>query len=272
MKKQLVLITALLVSLFTFAQKGEIIYTDFEPDSTVHFHGNYGIQPPNLYLDIDHDGTDDWYFERVLAPQATFAARFRHDDPNFSPNYQVRYYDFALPEGTNIAELNWESHVSSVSYDYVPNGWPPPHQYPPHFLAIRHQIGEDVYYGWIEVSVEFREDGKESDVTVYRMAYCTIPDYPFCLGQTDFTTWGMEENEATAFATVHPNPAKSTFSITGRRLKAAEVLNTLGQRVATAKCEGSQMTVDISGLPAGVYFVNIMDEEGRKCVRKVVKE
>jgi hypothetical protein len=30
--------------------------------------------------------------------------------------------------------------------------------------------------------------------------------------------------------------------------------------------------VDISALPAGVYFVNLTDAEGRKCVKKVVKE
>ena len=58
--KNIVLLTfAMATSLMGFAQKGEIIYTHFEPDSTVHFHDNYGIQPPNLYLDIDHDGTDD---------------------------------------------------------------------------------------------------------------------------------------------------------------------------------------------------------------------
>jgi hypothetical protein len=58
----------------------------------------------------------------------------------------------------------------------------------------------------------------------------------------------------------------------GKDLKAAEVVNALGQCVATAQGEGERLTVDISSLPTGVYFVNITDNEGRKCVRKVVKE
>jgi len=263
--KNIVLLTfAMATSLMGFAQKGEIIYTDFEPDSTVHFHDNYGIQPPNLYLDIDHDGTDDWYFERRIGPQATFLACF---EPLL---YGDRVTNYGFSFGTNMSELYWHYYVD---YDYVPNGWPPPHQYPPHFLAIRHQIDENVYcYGWIEVSVEFREDGRESDVTVYRMAYCTIPNYPFCVGQTDFTIWSTEESEATDLTTVHPNPTTGTATIIGQGLKSAEVYNTLGQHVASATGDDEWFTVDLSGLPVGVYFVNITGEEGRKCVRKVVKE
>ena len=103
------------------------------------------------------------------------------------------------------------------------------------------------------------------------MAYCTIPNYPLCVGQTDFT-WDLQENMTTVQATVYPNPTTGLVTITGQDLKQAEVFNTLGQRVATAKGEGERMTVDISALPAGVYMVNITDKDGRKCVKKVVKE
>ena len=61
-------------------------------------------------------------------------------------------------------------------------------------------------------------------------------------------------------------------TITGQDLKSAEVFNTLGQQVVSTTGEGERLTVDLSGLPAGVYFVNITNKEGRKCVRKVVKE
>jgi hypothetical protein len=42
--------------------------------------------------------------------------------------------------------------------------------------------------------------------------------------------------------------------------------------VATARGEGETMRIDLSELPIGVYFVNITNKEGRKCVQKVVKE
>jgi hypothetical protein len=89
------------------------------------------------------------------------------------------------------------------------------------------------------------------------------------VGQIDFTD-GIDETRA--FATVYPNPTTGLVTINGTDLKQAEVLNTLGQHVATTTGEGETLQVDISGLPAGVYFVNVTDKDGRKCVRKVVKE
>ncbi len=75
-----------------------------------------------------------------------------------------------------------------------------------------------------------------------------------------------------SFCSIHPNPTIGVFTITGQDLKSAEVFNTLGQKVATARGEGETMQIDLSELPIGVYFVNITNKEGRKCVRKVVKE
>jgi hypothetical protein len=100
------------------------------------------------------------------------------------------------------------------------------------------------------------------------MAFCTQPDYPLIVGQTSLD--GLEEK--TSFVTLYPNPTTGIVTFMGKDLKAAEVVNALGQCVATAQGEGERLTVDISSLPAGVYFVDITDTEGRKCVRKVVKE
>lgn len=90
---------------------------------------------------------------------------------------------------------------------------------------------------------------------------------------TPMPNYDMEELESdnTPY-TLHPNPTNGQVTIMGQGLKVAEVINTLGQCVATVKGDGEQLTLDISNLPAGIYFVNITDGEGRKYVRKVVKE
>ncbi len=91
---------------------------------------------------------------------------------------------------------------------------------------------------------------------------------------TELPAYDVEEHTTTgdAVVTIYPNPANSIVTITGKNLKSAEVLNVLGQSVATVKGQGETLQIDMANLPTGVYFVNITDEEGRKCVRKVVKE
>ena len=83
---------------------------------------------------------------------------------------------------------------------------------------------------------------------------------------------GFEENVQISNYGIYPNPTTGMVTIMGKDLKTAEVFNALGQHMANDKGNGEQLTVDISDLPAGVYFVNITDSEGRKCVKKVVKE
>ena len=90
---------------------------------------------------------------------------------------------------------------------------------------------------------------------------------------TPMPDYDVEEHPTEqAFATIHPNPTTGLVTITGKALKQAEVLNTLGQCVATTQGQGETLQINIANLPTGVYFVRVTDEEGRKCVRKVVKE
>lgn len=71
---------------------------------------------------------------------------------------------------------------------------------------------------------------------------------------------------------VFPNPANDRVVIEGIEAAEVQIFNAIGQCVASAKCKGERITLDISNLPFGIYFVNITDGEGRKCVKKVVKE
>ena len=72
--------------------------------------------------------------------------------------------------------------------------------------------------------------------------------------------------------TLHPNPTTGLVTITGENLLQTEVINTLGQQVLSAQGKGNELSIDMAALPAGVYFVAVTNEDGRKCVRKIVKE
>ncbi len=84
---------------------------------------------------------------------------------------------------------------------------------------------------------------------------------------------GVHENGAgTENVTVYPNPADGIVTVTGKTLRQAEVFNAAGQCTATATGTEDEIRIDLRQLPAGIYFVTVTDAEGRKCVKKVVKE
>ena len=105
------------------------------------------------------------------------------------------------------------------------------------------------------------------------MAFCTVPDYPLVWGQTSFT--GIDENENNNHSTVaslYPNPTTGQITIIGENLQKAEVFNMLGQQLLSVRGSGNEIQINMSALPTGIYFVAVTNEEGRRCVQKVVKE
>ena len=82
----------------------------------------------------------------------------------------------------------------------------------------------------------------------------------------------VQETSIDGIVHVMPNPTTGLVTITGKDLKQAEIHNTFGQRVAYAQGDGERIIIDLNGLPAGIYFVAVTNEEGRRCVQKVVRE
>lgn len=80
MKRTLFIITALLLCGIAFAQKGEIIYTDFEPDSILIYRHKLGP----VWIDLDADGESDdlkmkmWGGWIYVRPR-TLYGRFQHN-------------------------------------------------------------------------------------------------------------------------------------------------------------------------------------------------
>ena len=251
MKKQLILITVLLVSLFTFAQEGEIIYIEYEPKWDT-------LKPQEpIYYDIDLDGENDIKVRQI-------SDLFNRVYGEIRPTSDSRLLASKLSDSVSLTDTTLFWYFVGIPDDK----WVNPNVYN---LGYKIESEGDIYYGWLRILIETAPNWDEVYVKIEKTCFCTIPNYPLRWGQTSLNT-GFEENEATAFATLHPNPANSIVTITGKNLKSAEVFNVLGQSVATVKGQGETLQIDIANLPTGVYFVNVTDEEGRKCVRKVVKE
>ena len=257
MKRLVLLLLTLLTLLNLKAQNSEIIYLDFNPDSIVY----HPIEV--LYVDFDQNGNSDAY----LYTHATNGGWW-FDCYSLS-DWELRWCEDTITTIDNLYD-NW-----GVGFNLLP-----PIQY--ERFAVRHITDDGYFYGWMKVSYgvywwqdKNREQGSgwhsKSYLILDKQAFCTIPNYPLHWGQTDVI--GVEENsEPYAFATIHPNPTHGMVTIIGDNLHQAEVVNLLGQQVLSMKGQGNEIHIDMTALPAGIYFVNITDEEGRKCVHKVVKE
>jgi hypothetical protein len=87
-------------------------------------------------------------------------------------------------------------------------------------------------------------------------------------------TLGVVNNiNASIGMTVYPNPATDEITINGNNiLSQISIRNMMGQVVYEQKYRTKNLDLNIGNLPNGIYFVEVVDEEGNKTVRKIVKE
>ena len=272
MKKYIVTIMALLCFQAMNAQTdGCLIVKEFSPD-------NWQTLPLNgttTYFDMDDDGEYDFrYYAEVshtLMSTPNVLPRnggcFHTTTGETYAQYGINNFfsDFDTP--LNDTTLVWDARI------YPEKGWIGHYHLDTIVFKSGIRNGEEgeYYYGWMEAYSVVTYNYDTVWFYLARTCFCTIPNYPLRWGQTSLSQ-GLEENGSVASAMVYPNPANATITVIGESLRRIEITNMLGQRVATHEAEGSQATIDISSLPTGIYFVGITDENGKRCVKKVVKE
>ena len=228
---------------------------------TCFFFPQYGYL---VAFDIDGNGTDDLIFQSYPGEfYSTWLNAVVFDD------WQMTMEDpaYPYPDSVQLDTLQyWDDTVST----FIPIINPGAPSYITKKICLRRKVGDDYYYAWVKTDGGWNDNGRVY-ACVEKYAYCTIPNYPLKWGQTSLT--GIEEkDETTAFVTVHPNPTNGEVTIIGMNLSQAQVINMLGQQVISMQGKGDEIQINMAALPAGIYFVNVTDEDGRKCVRKVVKE
>ena len=276
MKRTILMITMLTVATARgWTQNGEIIYHDDITPKEMHADDPW----PNhhRFFDFDEDSIRDFFIAWTEYKEWHIIAY----------TYGNWWYERQILElGDTIAFVsNWYPEPENPDYDPIIS-FHPGLSRDSIIIGFRNQVGDGEFcYGWIRFSLDAgpEKDQKSSSgnrvpwphgiCTFIDYAYCTQPNYPLRAGQTSYNWNG--ENEKTSkhpFASIHPNPTYGIVIVKGENLRQAEVLNILGLRVATVQGKGETLQIDISGLPAGIYFVRITDDKGRKCVRKVLKE
>lgn len=90
------------------------------------------------------------------------------------------------------------------------------------------------------------------------------------------TLAGLVSNEAAddpmPRLAVMPNPANERITVNSVPLKQVLVYNLMGQCVFSRSCDGeTECSLEVGSLVPGIYFVQVMDQEGRILTEKIVK-
>ena len=266
MKKLVTLIALLALTWVSFAQDNGIIYTDFEPDwcITPRWFGSRDT----IKFDFDRDNEIDLMIELY---------NDREPEVGFFPSDGWEYR--TKIDCTIHAPITYDTLVSTAPY-----GWRATNLvvscvvFDKRKFGVRKVVNDSTFcYGWFSYARIFpprsRNDVQEFNtfyICIDDMAYCTVPDYPLRWGQTTMTS--VAEAVDDDFVFLYPNPTTGIVNIKGERLSRAEIFNNLGQRIALIHSSDDEFSVDMKGLPSGLYYAAIIDAEGRRYTRKIVKE
>ena len=86
-------------------------------------------------------------------------------------------------------------------------------------------------------------------------------------GNCNQSNLSVEENEDEIEDLVFPNPTTGVLNIAMKDFRNVELFNSMGQCVL----QSYETLLDMSNLPAGIYFLKLTDNQGAVTMRSVVK-
>ncbi len=86
------------------------------------------------------------------------------------------------------------------------------------------------------------------------------------------STLGITETTTPANVLVYPNPTHNKLFITGTAVQSVSILDVNGRLIAVPEVAPVELSIDVSHLGAGCYFLAITANEGKFCIPFMVKE
>lgn len=79
----------------------------------------------------------------------------------------------------------------------------------------------------------------------------------------------VEEMTVTSSYNVYPNPVDNVLTIKGENMQQVIIYNSVGQMVDMINCDNDEVKVNVSSYQNGMYFINVIDNNGEMTTSKV---
>ncbi len=252
LQKALPIVAVLLLSCVT--ARGQVLYTDVDPDSTVS--ATTTEQEKGYYIDLDHDGHYEFEVRHFNPdPQLISVELQNAPDPSIvgqvliGSDGHARVLSFADTVGKNSS--TWGHDCCGILNDPWYSG-------EDSYFGFRVKKSGKWHYAWARITIPV----DRSSFTIKDFAYNQTPDSPIVAGQT---TTAAVQNYTVAQKDdiqVFPNPLSSSATIhfNSQLLNAHLVLcNMLGEQVKEISgISGNEIVLDRAGIANGVYVLRLL--------------
>ena len=264
MVRQLFVFCTLFALIGAERSAGQIIYTDFNPDTTAS--GMPLGTADSVFIDANQDGQNDfvincstWFY----FVHQTCCWCYRNEIRGLLPSNGLAQ-DLVTPTFYNCGKIVLDSgwcvggnypyqNIAMLSGSGPCNSCGPPSAIPKYF-PFQMDINGNMHYGW------FRILATDSSITLYDMALNSVPNQCIITGQM---STGFSENETPFISNLFPNPGKDKFELTFNRMIESgkvEMFNTIGELVFTLNVEQSTgIEFNMHTFANGMYFLRVFD-------------
>ena len=143
-------------------------------------------------------------------------------------------------------------------------------------VGIRQPIGGSNYcYAWIRLNFYYDQVVEKYKVSLYDMAYCTVPNYPLRVGQKSFDDTSISDTSESKDYVLFPSPANDKITLKFNN----HYYNTTDNEIKIYGIDGRLLktqnsdfdNIDVSNLSSGVYIMKIYLGNEENYTEKFVK-
>jgi len=254
------LLFSTIIVFFAINTYATIVYTDINPDG----------MPSGGGIDFNGDGINEFNMSSAFYVTYTWSAGGNNIWANGLPVGQGSGWDEPKPLAFNTVIDNSGnfigcgdcaiSGVSTNPFATMVNQ--------NKYLGVRLKISGQTHYGWVQLVWD-------GTTFIYKdFAYESTPNKAIKAGDKGITSIN-DKNQDFGFS-IYPNPTTNKITIFNKSktlITKIKIYTVLGKNIDTHKIENSiNITIDVSKLPRGIYFLQLISIEGVILNKRIIIE